>query len=114
VIAGLGILGTLVHVLPVIVISLIVLCGGMSIAQSTAPAFVNVSARGATGSAGALYLAFYYLGATFGSVVPGYAWQSWGWHGVAATCGAGLTLALLADLLLCGDRAAVSRQQPAE
>jgi YNFM family putative membrane transporter len=108
-IAALGIIGTLVQLLPVIVVSLIVLCGGMSIAQSTAPAFVNVSARGATGSAGALYLTFYYLGATFGSVVPGYAWQSWGWHGVAATCGAGLTLALLADWLLCGERVASSR-----
>ncbi len=101
-IAALGITGTLVQFLPVIVVSLIVLCGGMSIAQSTAPAFVNVSARGATGSAGALYLAFYYLGATLGSVVPGYAWQTWGWHGVAAACGAGLALALLADWLLCG------------
>jgi len=101
-IAGLGIAGTLVPFLPVIVVSLIVLCGGMSVAQATAPAFVNLSARGATGSAGALYLAFYYLGATFGSVVPGYAWQSWGWHGVAATCGVGLTVALLADWLLCG------------
>ena len=101
VIAGLGISGTLVPFLPAIVFSLIVLCGGMSVAQSTAPAFVNLSARGATGSAGAMYLAFYYLGATFGSVVPGYAWQTWGWHGVAATCGSGLLLALLADWLLC-------------
>ncbi|MDQ6906240.1 MAG: MFS transporter [Chloroflexota bacterium] len=107
-IAGLGIVGTLAPFLPVIVVSLVVLCGGMSVAQSTAPAFVNVSARGATGSAGALYLAFYYLGATFGSVVPGYAWQSWGWHGVAATCGAGLTVALLADWLLCGSEGASS------
>lgn len=103
-IAALGITGTLVPLLPVIVVSLIVLCGGMSIAQSTAPAFVNVSARGATGSAGAMYLGFYYLGAAFGSVVPGYAWQTWGWHGVAATCGAGLTLALLANWLLCGSK----------
>ncbi len=108
VIAGLGIAGTLVPVLPVIVVSLVVLCGGMSVAQSTAPAFVNVSARGATGSAGAMYLAFYYLGATFGSVVPGYAWQSWGWHGVAATCGAGLAIALLADWLLCANEGVTS------
>ena len=100
-IAGLGMLGTLIPFLPVIVVSLIILCGGMSAAQSTAPAFVNLSARGATGSAGAIYLAFYYLGATFGSVVPGYAWQTWGWHGVAATCGAGLVLALTVDVFVC-------------
>jgi MFS transporter, YNFM family, putative membrane transport protein len=100
-IAAVGIAGTLVPLLPVIVVSLIVLCGGMSVAQSTAPAYVNVSARGAKGSAGALYLAFYYIGATFGSVVPGFAWQSWGWHGVAITCGVGLTIALLTDILFC-------------
>lgn len=100
-IAGLGMVGTLVPVRPVIVVSLIILSGGMSVTQATAPAFVNLSARGATGSAGVLYLAFYYLDATFGSVVPGYGWQAWGWHGVAATCGAGLMLALLADWLLC-------------
>jgi YNFM family putative membrane transporter len=87
--------------LPVVVCSLLVLCAGMSVAQSTAPAFVNVSARGAKGSAGALYLAFYYGGATFGSVVPGFAWQAWGWPGVAATCGIALTVALLADGVFC-------------
>lgn len=119
-VAALGIVGTLLPVLPVIVVSLVVLCGGMSVAQSTAPAFVNLSARGATGSAGAMYLGFYYLGATFGSVLPGYAWQAWGWHGVAATCGAGLTLALLADWLLCGRggtsdrRSAVARHSQAD
>jgi YNFM family putative membrane transporter len=100
-IAGLGISGTLIQLLPVVVCSLLVLCAGMSVAQSTAPAFVNVSARGAKGSAGALYLAFYYGGATFGSVVPGYAWQAWGWPGVAATCGIALAVALLADGVLC-------------
>lgn len=101
IIAALGIAGTLVPFLPVIVVSLVVLCGGMSIAQSTAPAFVNVSARGAKGSAGAMYLAFYYLGATLGSVLPGYAWQAWGWRGVVAACGISLSVAFLADILLC-------------
>ncbi len=101
VIAGLGITGTLVQFLPVVVLSLVVLCGGMSVAQSTAPAFVNVSARGAKGSAGAMYLAFYYAGATLGSVVPGYAWQAWGWRGVVLTCGASLSIAFLADILFC-------------
>src|SRR5262249_51124224 len=43
-IACLGVLGTLVHSLPVIVLSLIVLCIGMFTVQSTAPAFVNATA----------------------------------------------------------------------
>jgi len=73
----------------------------MSVAQSTAPAFVNVSARGAKGSAGAMYLAFYYGGATLGSVLPGYAWQAWGWRGVVSACGISLSVAFLADILFC-------------
>ena len=101
VIAGIGIAGTLVVSLPVIVVSLIVLCGGMFVAQSTAPTFVNLTAREAKGSASALYLAFYYTGATFGSVLPGFAWQAWGWPGVTITCGVSLGFGLLADWLLC-------------
>jgi YNFM family putative membrane transporter len=100
-IAGMGITGTLVHLLPVVVCSLLALCAGMSVAQATAPAFVNVSAHGAKGSAGAMYLAFYYIGATFGSVVPGYAWQAWGWPGVAGTCGIALAVALMTDGVFC-------------
>ena len=44
----------------------------MFFVQGTAPAFVNATAREAKGGAGALYTTFYYLGATFGSVLPGY------------------------------------------
>ena len=79
----------------------ILLCAAPLVAQSTAPAFVNVSARGAKGSAGAMYLAFYYGGATLGSVLPGYAWQAWGWRGVVSACGISLSVAFLADILFC-------------
>jgi YNFM family putative membrane transporter len=102
-IAGLGILGTLIAALALIVASLVVLCFGMFTAQSTAPAYVNATARTAKGGASALYLAFYYVGATFGSVLPGYAWQTWGWPGVVTTCEITLLLALLANWLLCAD-----------
>src|SRR5260370_23007683 len=43
-IACLGVLGTLVHSLPLIVLSLVVLCIGMFTVQSTAPPFVNPDA----------------------------------------------------------------------
>ena len=72
-----------------------------SAVQSTAPAFVNANAGRAKGAAGALYVSVYYVGATFGSVLPGYAWQAWGWPGVAGTCLAALAVGLLADGLLC-------------
>src|SRR4029453_13069522 len=104
IIAGVGVAGTLIGHVAVIVPSLVVLCIGMFTAQSTAPAFVNATARDAKGGASALYLTFYYIGATIGSVVPGYAWQAWGWAGVVATCAIALLIALLADWLLCTER----------
>jgi YNFM family putative membrane transporter len=101
VIAMIGIAGTLVRALPLVVASLFVLCSGMFTAQAIAPAYVNATASGAKGGANALYLAFYYIGATVGSVLPGYAWQAWGWLGVVATCISALLVALLADWWLC-------------
>jgi len=96
-----GVLGTLVAALPAILLSLVVLCVGMFTVQSTAPAFVNANARGAKGAAGALYVSFYYVGASLGSYLPGFAWQQWGWPGVAVSCAAALLLGLLADVALC-------------
>lgn len=101
-IACVGVLGTLVHSLPLIVVSLVVLCIGMFTVQSTAPAFVNANAQRAKGGAGALYVTFYYVGASLGSVLPGYAWQTWGWRGVAASCVTALLVGLIADGWLCG------------
>jgi len=92
---------SLVSVLPVVILSLVVLCVGMFFVQGTAPAFVNATAREAKGGAGALYTTFYYVGATLGSVLPGYAWQAFGWPGVVATCLLAFGLGLLADLVLC-------------
>jgi len=101
-IAAGGVGGTLIRSVPVIIASLVVLCIGMFTVQSTAPAFVNANALNAKGAAGALYVAFYYVGATFGSALPGYAWQTWGWPGVAASCVAALGVGLAADAALCG------------
>jgi YNFM family putative membrane transporter len=101
VIAMLGIAITLAHSLPLIVAGLVVLCIGMFTAQATAPAYVNATARTAKGGANALYLGFYYVGATVGSVLPGYAWQALRWPGVVATCTAMFLVALVADWRLC-------------
>ncbi len=100
-VAALGLLGTLAHRLPVLVAALVVLVLGTFTAQAVAPAFVNQTARAAKGSASALYLTFYYLGGTLGSVLPGLAWQAAGWPGVVAACGAALAIALAANALLC-------------
>lgn len=102
-IAMLGIIVTLILWLPLIIAGLLVLCSGMFTAQAVAPAMVNRLARQSKGGAGALYLVFYYIGGTLGAVVPGLAWQSFGWPGVAITCLGALLLALLSDWLLCGE-----------
>ncbi|BDG08711.1 MFS transporter [Anaeromyxobacter paludicola] len=101
VVAGAGVALTLARPLALVVLGLVVLCLGMFTAQAVAPAFVNRTAREAKGGASALYLTFYYLGGTLGSVLPGHAWQRAGWPGVAASCGGALGAGLLADLLLC-------------
>ncbi|MFN8482959.1 MAG: MFS transporter [Anaerolineae bacterium] len=102
-VAMLGIALTLIPVLPVIVVCLFVLCSGMFTAQAVTPAFVNILAPHSKGGANALYIVFYYVGGTLGGVVPGLAWQSVGWGGVAAVCLAAFVIALLADWLLCGE-----------
>jgi YNFM family putative membrane transporter len=100
-IAALAAALSLVAVLSVVILSLVVLCVGMFFVQGTAPAFVNATAREAKGGASALYTTFYYVGATLGSVLPGYAWQAFGWPGVVATCLLAFGVGLLADLVLC-------------
>lgn len=97
-----GMAASLAGSLPVLVAGLVVLVLGTFTAQAVAPAFVNQSARTAKGGASALYLTFYYLGGTMGSVLPGLAWQAWGWPGVVASCGAAVGLGLVANATLCG------------
>jgi MFS transporter, YNFM family, putative membrane transport protein len=93
---------TLVGPLPVVVAGLVVFVGGAYTAQAVAPSFVNANARTAKGGASALYLTAYYAGGTFGSSLPGLAWQRWGWPGVVLACVASLGAALAANGLLCG------------
>jgi YNFM family putative membrane transporter len=102
VVAAAGVLLTLLHPLWAIGGGLVVLCLGMFTAQAVAPGFVNATAAAAKGGANALYLAFYYLGGTLGSWLPGHAWQAWRWPGVVAVSVLSLALALLADAVLCG------------
>jgi YNFM family putative membrane transporter len=99
---ALGMVATLARPLPVVVAGLVVLVLGTFTAQAVAPAFVNTTARTAKGSASALYLTFYYLGGTLGSVLPGLAWQAEGWPGVLGCCVAATGVGLLANALLCG------------
>jgi YNFM family putative membrane transporter len=87
--------------LPLLVAGLVVLVLGTFTAQAVVPAFVNQTATGNKGGASALYLTFYYVGGTLGSVLPGLAWQAAGWPAVVALCGAAVLAGLAANALLC-------------
>jgi len=87
--------------LAAIALGTVIVCVGMFTAQAIVPAYVNVTATVAKGSANALYQAFYYVGAIFGSTLPGIGWQRFGWMGVLATCGASMVVGLIAMLVLC-------------
>jgi YNFM family putative membrane transporter len=98
---ALGMFATLAGSLPLLVAGLVVLVLGTFTAQAVVPAFVNQTAASAKGGASALYLTFYYLGGTLGSVLPGLAWQAGGWPAVVACCGAAVALGFAANALLC-------------
>jgi YNFM family putative membrane transporter len=100
-ISAAGVAVTLSGSLAVLVGGLLVLVVGMFTAQALGPSYVNETAREAKGGASALYLAFYYLGGTLGSWLPGLAWQRWGWNGVAGASLLALCAAALAVSLLC-------------
>ena len=100
-VALLGLALTALGSLVAIVIGTIVLCVGMFVAQAIVPTYVNVTARVAKGGANALYQAFYYVGAVFGSTLPGLGWEWYGWPGVLATCAASMVLGLVAFTVLC-------------
>ena len=77
----------------------VVLCVGMF--PGHGPRVREHDRPGGQGRRGSPLHDLYYLGATFGSVLPGYAWQPFGWTGVVATCLAAFAVGLLADLALC-------------
>ncbi|GAB2794962.1 MFS transporter [Halomonas shantousis] len=86
---GIGILmaGSLVTLgasLALIVAGLIVNAFGFFFAHSMASSWVSRHAERARGSASALYLVFYYLGASCGGLYLEPFWSAWGWGGVIA------------------------------
>ena len=100
-ISAAGVAVTLSGSLVMLVAGLLVLVVGMFTAQALGPSYVNETAREAKGGANALYLAFYYLGGTLGSWLPGLAWERWGWNGVAASSLGAIAAAALAVVVLC-------------
>lgn len=98
---AIGLLATLHASLATIIVGLLLVVAGTFTAQAVVPAFVNQQARRDKGGASALYLTFYYLGGTLGSLLPGLAWERWGWPGVLASCTGAVAVGIAANALLC-------------
>ncbi len=95
-----GMLVTLVPALPVIVLGLGLLAVGMFTAIPSVNLLIGEVTSVARGTASALYLCCYYLGGSVGAVLPGLAWERFGWHGVIALCLTMALVALGADMVL--------------
>jgi len=80
-----GVLLTLIHSLPVVMVGLTLTCTGVFIANSAGSAYVGSAATESRASAVGLYVTFYYLGGSAGSAIPGYfAWNRGGWPACVA------------------------------
>jgi YNFM family putative membrane transporter len=80
-----GVLLTLVHSLPVVIMGLALCCTGVFISQSCATSFLREAAsESSRASAVGMYVACYYLGGTVAGVAPSLVWKLGGWTACAA------------------------------
>ena len=79
-----GLLLTLSHWLPQIILGLILSSAGIFIVQSLATAAVPRLAQGARSAAVGLYLTSYYFGGSVGASLPASLWSFAGWHACVA------------------------------
>ncbi|MDE2238477.1 MAG: MFS transporter [Rhodospirillales bacterium] len=82
ILAGLAL--TLFASLWIICLGLLLVCLGVFPQQTLATGFVGIAARGAKSTAVGLYVTSYYIGGSFGGIIPAAAWHSTGWAGCAA------------------------------
>lgn len=100
-----GMLLTLLPALWAIVLGLAISAGSGFVCQAVATGFVAVTAREGRSSAVGLYVTCYYIGGSVGGVLPGFAFERYGWPGAVAT-----VLAMLA--LIAGFVALFWREAP--
>ncbi|MBT2374424.1 MFS transporter [Pseudomonas fluorescens] len=85
--AVLGVIGSALTLLPslwCIVLGLALSSTGVFLAQAAANAFTTATAGDSKAGAVGLYLTCYYLGGSFGAIVPAMIWGRWGWAGCVA------------------------------
>ncbi|OOF32655.1 MFS transporter [Salinivibrio costicola] len=107
-VAMLGVLVTLSHDIPWIVIGLLVVSGGAFFTHSLAYGWVSRQAAQGKATATALYLVHYYVGGSLGGFYLIAAWQHYAWFGVVI---AALALGLVLLGLVFGLSRVVSRSR---
>jgi len=90
-----GVLLTLLPSLWAIILGLAIGAGCGFVCQAVATGTVAVATREGRSSAVGLYVTCYYIGGSFGGILPGFAWEHWGWPGAVA-----IVLAMLAIIAL--------------
>ncbi len=65
----------------VMFVAMFVFCAGLFMAHSLLSGFVNKMLLANKSIANGMYISFYYMGGTFGSFVPGYFFENYGWSG---------------------------------
>lgn len=74
-----GILLTVVHSLPVVILGLGLACASVFIAHASASSYIGTVAYEPRAAAVGLYVMFYYAGGSIGSFLPGLLWSRGGW-----------------------------------
>jgi YNFM family putative membrane transporter len=90
----LGVGATLLHPLPFVIIGIALVTIGFFASHSVASSWVGLRAREGKAQASALYLFFYYMGASTAGTVGGFFWTAYAWNGVAAFLAVILVVAL--------------------
>ncbi len=98
---AIGLLITLIPILPIVIFGLGLLALGMFSTVAAVNLYLGEQATTAKGTAASMYLSLYYFGGSFGAVLPGLALIWAGWPGVALLCLGMVLIALAADGLLC-------------
>ncbi len=91
----LGVFATLLHPLPVVITGIGLVTAGFFASHSVASSWVGLRARDGKAQASALYLFFYYMGASTAGTIGGFFWSASAWKGVAAFVFAMLFVALV-------------------
>jgi YNFM family putative membrane transporter len=79
-----GILLTLIHSIPLILVGLALCSTAVFVAQSAAGSYIGTVAAEARAAAVGLYVLFYYIGGSAGAAIPGRFWNTGGWPACVA------------------------------